>query len=157
GAFWVLARYAAGTRRVAGILARATPIEDAGTLALVREVAARHGLRRAPRLLMTPETSVALTAGVRNPVVLLPEEPWKWTPERKKLVLLHEMAHVERRDCLSLVLVAAATAAYWFHPLVWALAARLRRDGELACDDAVLASGARASDYAGELLAIFRS
>jgi tetratricopeptide (TPR) repeat protein len=114
-------------------------------------------MRRAPRLYRTEEVSVALAAGVRRPMVLLPEDSEGWSEDRLRLVLLHEIAHDARRDCLALVLTAAATAVYWFHPLVWALAARMRRDGELACDDAVLASGARASDYAGELLAIFRS
>jgi HEAT repeat protein len=47
-----------------------------------------------------------------------------------------------------------ACALYWFHPLVWTAAKRLRAESEQACDDLALLSGAQASDYAEHLLEI---
>ncbi len=157
GAAVVLARFAAGTWHVSRVLSRAVPVRDAGWLRVAEELRIAHGIARPIRLLHTPEVSVALTAGVARPVLLLPEEACEWTEERRRIVLLHEIAHVARRDCLALVVTALATAVYWFHPLVWLVAARLRSETERACDDLVLAGGARASDYAAELLAIMRS
>jgi beta-lactamase regulating signal transducer with metallopeptidase domain/Flp pilus assembly protein TadD len=157
GALTVLARFAAGTWHVSRVLARAIPVRDPGWLAAAEELRIAHGISRPIRLLHTPEVSVALTAGLARPVLLLPEEACEWTEERRRVVLLHEIAHVARRDCLGLVVTALATAVYWFHPLVWVVAARLRSETERACDDLVLAAGARASDYASELLAIMRS
>jgi len=157
GALVVLLRFAGGTWHVSRLLARATPVTDPGWHALADELRAAHGVKTPLRLLHTPEVSVALTAGVFSPVLLLPEDACDWSPERRRLVLLHEIAHVARRDCLALVVTALATAVYWFNPLVWLVASRMRREGERACDDLVLAAGARASDYAGELLAIMRS
>jgi len=72
-------------------------------------------------------------------------------------VLLHELAHVKRFDWLSQLVSEAALAMWWFHPLAWIAAARVRHDAELAADDLVLRAGERPSVYAGHLLDIVRS
>ena len=79
-------------------------------------------------------------------------------PDADKLeaVLLHELAHVARFDLWTSFAAHVACAAYWFNPLVWMAARRMRIEGERACDDAVLRCGARASDYADQLLEVVR-
>jgi tetratricopeptide (TPR) repeat protein len=69
-----------------------------------------------------------------------------------ELVLEHELAHIRRRDFWTEVLARAATALLWFHPAAWAALKNLRRERELACDDAVLDLGVKPSDYAAQLL-----
>ena len=85
---------------------------------------------------------------------MLPASADEWTDDRRRAVLLHELAHVARRDCLVQRIAACACALYWPHPGVWWAAKRLRTERELACDDRVLASGAAAREYAGHLLDI---
>jgi ElaB/YqjD/DUF883 family membrane-anchored ribosome-binding protein len=93
-----------------------------------------------------------ITWGLLRPVVLLPRKSLFWPGERLHAVLLHELAHVHRRDSLSQMLSLVACALYWPNPLVWLGARALRREAEMAADDAVLVSGMAPSEYAGELL-----
>jgi len=96
--------------------------------------------------------SVPLTSGVFRPLVLLPESARGWDELRLRAVLLHELAHVRRRDCLAKHLAQWSRALLWWNPLVWVVAARLDHEQELACDAAVLASGVAADAYANVLL-----
>jgi len=93
-----------------------------------------------------------MTWGVLRPVILLPKTSLTWTRERMQAVLLHELAHVRRRDSLTQSLSLLICALYWPNPLIWLGARALRREAEIAADDAVLSSGMRPSAYAGELL-----
>jgi len=69
---------------------------------------------------------------------------------------LHEMAHIRRLDALIQLLAQVAVAVFWFNPLMWWAAQRMRMECEHACDDYVLRSGIRASRYAEDLLTIVR-
>jgi TonB family protein len=71
-------------------------------------------------------------------------------------VLLHELAHIARGDLAAQALAQAACSLYWFHPLAWIAAARLRNEREHACDDAVLFAGAQPHEYAADLVDLAR-
>jgi hypothetical protein len=93
-----------------------------------------------------------MTWGVLRPVILLPKESLSWPRERLQAVLLHELAHVRRRDSLTQSLALVASALYWPNPLVWWASRALRREAEIAADDAAIVSGIKPSAYAGELV-----
>ena len=152
-----LARLLVGLARVRGAALRAAaPPREGWAIPYIRASRAL-GLRRFVRLGLSDEVEVAMTAGAREPVVLVPAGAGAWPEERRRLVLLHELAHVKRFDWLSQLVCEVALALWWFHPLAWIAAARVRRDAELAADDLVLRAGERPSVYAGHLLDIVRS
>jgi hypothetical protein len=94
--------------------------------------------------------------GCANPTVLLPANAEQWPFARRRDVMMHELAHVARRDCLTQLVAQAACALYWFNPLVWIAARALRGERERACDDVVVRAGARPSEYATHLLQVAR-
>jgi beta-lactamase regulating signal transducer with metallopeptidase domain len=95
-----------------------------------------------------------MTFGLRKPVILLPRAAAHWPQARLDAVLRHERAHIRRHDSITQLLAELACAFYWPNPLVWLGARRLRRDAEIAADDAVLASGLQASAYATQLVQV---
>ena len=106
---------------------------------------------------ISPETAVVATPvvwGILRSRLLLPAAARHWSGEQLRSVLLHELAHIKRRDTMAQLLVQIACALHWFNPLVWFAAWRLGVERERACDDLVLASGVRPSAYAGHLLEV---
>ena len=98
-----------------------------------------------------------LTWGIFHPVIVLPSTAEHWPEDRRCIVLSHELAHIARQDWLLQICAELARAIYWFHPLVWLAAARLRLESERASDDAVLLSGIAPSQYASQLLDLART
>src|SRR5215468_4166487 len=156
GALAVMARLMAGAARVWLLTRRAQGVESSW-IVLARTLATRLRLRRRVRIFKTDRISMPMTWGLTRSTVLLPKEANKWSSECRWIVMAHELTHVKRRDCLMQALAQVACAVYWFNPLVWFAAWRLRVERELACDDHVLEAGAKASDYASHLVEIASS
>ena len=161
-ALWGIAAGVLGAWALAGVwstrrLAReATPVTSREWLETLRGTIESLSIRRPVRLLQSDRAAMPMTWGWRRPVILLPAGASSWPSERRSVVLRHELAHVKRADVLTQLLARLACAVYWFNPLVWFAAYRLRVERERACDDAVLQLGTRASDYANHLLDIAR-
>lgn len=128
----------------------------AGACEEIAVVAGELGLKRVPRLFIGAVDAVPMVWGVRNPCLLLPCGFESWSMEKRRGVLLHELAHLRRRDPLALWLAQTVKALHWFNPLAWLTLRQMRADQERACDDAVLRHGVRASDYAQALLDLSR-
>lgn len=159
---WFLGSGALGIRLVAGISAsrrlkhRSRPIRDEAWLDLLGDAQARIGTLSSVELRATDASTLPMTTGIFEPTILLPETAGQYSHERRWAVLCHELAHVRRRDCLTQLLCQAACALFWWHPLAWLGARRMRTLSERASDDLVLDAGARPSDYAHDLLDMAR-
>lgn len=154
GGLLSLVPLAIGLWQLLGLHRRSQVIDDHRWLTLLDELRRRLGVRRRVQLRQSESALAPLTWGALRPVLLVPFEASAWPDRRRRLVLLHELAHVRRWDWLTQLIAHVACAVYWFNPLVWLAARQMRIERERACDDIVLASGARPSDYARELLAL---
>jgi beta-lactamase regulating signal transducer with metallopeptidase domain len=157
GALFVLLRLALGTWRVEQIARDSARVEDGVWLSLAQRLANRLGVTRPLTLLRGERLAVPVTWGIVYPAVLLPQDADTWSEERRRFVLVHEMAHVKRFDALTQLLAQISLAVFWFDPLVWLAAHQMRVEREHACDDYVLRDGTAPSLYAGELLEMVRS
>jgi len=109
------------------------------------------------RLLCSDCSLAPLTWGHWRPDVLLPLAATTWDDERATVVLRHELAHVRRRDWLIQIAATLARAIVWWHPLVWLLTDRLRRESEYACDAEVVSDGVSPHRYAMHLVDLARA
>ena len=95
-----------------------------------------------------------LLAGLLRPRIVLPADyATRYSPQEQAAVLAHERLHRRRGDLWWNALGAALRCAFWFHPLASRAQRAYLADQELACDSAVLRSGAHAPHtYANALL-----
>jgi beta-lactamase regulating signal transducer with metallopeptidase domain len=147
--------FAAGWLAAARLSRRAKPAPLAWQLEL-NALCERLRITRGVRLRLNEQHSSPLATGLLRSTILLPRTAAAWSADRRRAVLLHELAHIKRNDCRVQLLAQFACAMYWFNPLVWMAAAQLRSEREHACDDEVLRFGAQASSYAAHLLDIAR-
>jgi len=158
GFSFILLRLATGIARLAWVSAHAKPLFDEDWICSVLQFSKFHKIARPVRLLKCDSTTaMPLTWGVFRPVIVLPFSAAQWPEDRRGMVLSHELAHISRHDWILQICAEFARAIYWFHPLAWLAAARLRQESERASDDAVLRAGIAPAHYASQLLDLART
>ena len=157
---WAAGAVAAFARMLAAFVAMwrvqraARPFPDDG---LARALAESLGIRHPVPVLESRPGSMPMTFGLLRPAVFLPPEAVAWSEERRRVVLLHELAHVRRGDTATHLLARTALSLNWWNPLAWSAWREFLKERERSTDDLVLNAGARASDYAGHLLEVART
>lgn len=96
--------------------------------------------------------SSPLTWGFFRSYILVPTTALNWNEDMKRSALLHELAHIKRRDCLSKQFARIVCAIYWINPLCWLALRQCSHYAESASDDLALNSGIKLSHYAENLL-----
>lgn len=77
--------------------------------------------------------------GFFRPCVLLPVDiENKLNEGELRHVMLHELAHVKRKDIAIYWVTGFVKIIHWFNPVVWYGFYQMRQDGEVACDALVL-------------------
>jgi len=162
---WILTLWAAGAavvlvRMMAGCIAiwrlRGTAPRFADR-ALASEISHSLGIADPVDILESGAGTMPMTFGLLKPAVFMPADAAAWSDERRRIVLLHELAHVRRGDVAAHLFARVAFALYWWNPLVWTAWREFLKERERATDDLVLNAGTRASDYAGHLLEVART
>jgi beta-lactamase regulating signal transducer with metallopeptidase domain len=141
------ARLALVVVRVVFAKQRAVPIAPAREARLTRWMQARTRGRFA-RLVLSDRIHHAAVLGFGHPVIALaPGTIGRLSDEELDQVVMHEYAHVQRRDDIWAVVQHAISAALGFHPAVWWLDRALTIEREVACDDWVLSAGSTPKSY----------
>ena len=135
------------------------PAADPSLAGAVRSLGSQIGLKRMPRVKVTDAVTSPFVLGVLRPKLVLSRPLWELlSPRAARALVLHELAHVRRRDPFVRCVQALARLLLFFWPPVHWVARRFERAAELACDQwALRESGVDPREYARSLLVVVRS
>lgn len=125
--------------------------KDDALLGDYKNLCEKMGVKRMPWLVYNSAVSGAQASGALRPVILLPESFADLPLDKQKMILIHELAHIRRKDVFWRFCLELVATLFWFHPLFWITLRQFDKQAEVACDDAVLKAGYSASKY-GEVL-----
>lgn len=138
--------------RLSRLLSTCAPAPD-GVRAVVADCAASLKLARVPDTLISELDCSPFVCGVWRPVVVLPRALESLLADGEILpVLMHELAHIQRRDLLWNWIPQLAQMLYFFHPIAHWASFRIRLEGELACDGLAMSTTNKGAREYAELL-----
>jgi uncharacterized protein (TIGR03435 family) len=140
-------------RRVAAAVRRGPRLDGGRELHALRRLEKTGGIRRPLDVVSSDVPVEPGVFGILRPVLLWPLSIMaRLSDEQVESILTHELCHVRRRDNLASAVHAVVQAAFWFHPLVWFVGARLVAERERACDEEVVRLGSNPRVYAETIL-----
>ena len=165
-----LARIAFGFWQLRKLRQSCAAIEPGSLHPLLRESLHKFGLRkfglnkfglkkfgsvRQLQVCTSDRVRVPTAIGFLHPAIVIPA--WvlrELSPVELNAVLLHELAHLRRRDDWTNLAQRIVRALLFFHPAVWWIGHSLSLEREMACDDFVLASNPNPRAYAQCLVSV---
>ncbi len=131
-------------------------VKDRAILSFCEQISRQLGLVQPPLLFESAACQSPVVLGaVRTSVVLPSQVVAESTPERLRLILTHEIAHIRRWDLAWNWFSTLACSLFFFHPLVWIATGELRLAQEMACDEsAVRQPNVSVAEYGGLLVAL---
>ena len=144
-------------RRRRGLLV-GDSVADESLMGLLEEAASSLRIDRLPRLRVSEAICTPTLVGFVRPTIVLPPQVVKSCgPEETHAMLLHELAHIRRRDMLALWLYEVARVVFFFHPAVWLAGREMEVEREMACDELVVrTSSISAAEYAAGYVTALR-
>jgi len=151
----LLTRVVVGVVQLARLRNSAAQVDIAALEALPRQTLIDFQQHRETALCVSGRVSVPTAVGLFRPAVILPV----WTLSELSAadlnsVLVHELAHLRRRDDWTNLLQKVVRAVFFFHPAVWWIESRLSLEREMACDEHVLANTEDPRAYAECLVSL---
>ena len=115
----------------------------------------RIRLSRPVTLLESCLTDVPVVVGFLRPAILVPAALFTgFPPDQLELILIHELAHIRRRDYLVNLLQSVVEDVLFYHPAVWWVSSVIRAERENCCDDIVVAETHNPRGFAVALAAL---
>jgi beta-lactamase regulating signal transducer with metallopeptidase domain len=118
--------------------ARCTPLDPA-IASHLQGMLELNPIKRTIMLCMSDQVRVPTAVGLWKPAIVFP----RWATRELSLdelnqIMLHELAHLRRRDDWTNLAQQTVKALFFFHPAVWWIEKQISLEREIACDDAVL-------------------
>ncbi|WP_207493798.1 M56 family metallopeptidase [Aridibaculum aurantiacum] len=106
------------------------------------------GIRQSVQFMQSHLVSMPLVVGYLKPIILVPVGMLNNLPvEQVETILLHELAHIRRKDYLVNLLQTCAETIFFFNPATRWMSALIREEREACCDDIVVASTTNKTTY----------
>ena len=135
----------AGVHRMRSYKAWQPPAEWS---ARINQLCKTLGVNQTVNLLESGLVKVPVAIGVLKPVILVPLGLLsQLPPEQVETVLLHELAHIRRKDYLVNILQRVAEAVFFFNPALLWISSLIRQEREACCDDLVMANTNHKGSY----------
>jgi beta-lactamase regulating signal transducer with metallopeptidase domain len=113
------------------------------------------GIQTPVRPWLSSLVDTPMTLGYLKPVILLPVAMINHlTPQQVEAILIHELAHIHRKDYLFQLLVSAVEGLFFFNPFCRLLVRHLKKERENCCDDLVLQHQYDPHSYVSALLSL---
>ena len=130
-------------------------LEDRAWLTRFENLKMRLKITRPVTMLVSATAAVPMVIGWVKPVVLVPAGLFLGlSVAQLEAILAHELAHVRRGDYLMNLCQTVVETLFFYHPMVWWVSDRLRKEREHCCDDIASALTGGALDYARALTAL---
>jgi beta-lactamase regulating signal transducer with metallopeptidase domain len=153
GLLVAIARFAAGWRAVARLRRSSSAVDDPDWQDRLANWLRLLNVRDQVVLRMSDAVNVPLVVGHRRPMIVVPSDVIAGAKlSSRDAVLVHELAHVVRRDYAWQLLLRALETILWFHPLVWLVERRIGYVRERVCDAFSVHGLGSAEQYADALL-----
>lgn len=135
---------------------RCSPILNPELLARLSLSAERLGISCLPMLASCSKVATPVVVGIGKPWILVPASMLTTlSMDQIQLILMHELAHIYRRDLWVHFLQRICEAFLFFHPAVWYVNRLIARERENCCDELVVGRGGHSKvRYADALLAM---
>jgi beta-lactamase regulating signal transducer with metallopeptidase domain len=115
----------------------------------------RLGISSSVQVWLSSLVEVPVTLGSFRPVILLPIAMMsQLTPQQVEAILVHELAHIQRKDYLLNLGVTVLEHVFFFNPFVRKLVSDLKKEREHCCDDLVLQFQYDPHSYVSALLSL---
>lgn len=143
-------------RRTSRMLRCSTNVSSASINETGAELTRLFGLSRAPHIRAITELSTPLVTGLRQSVIMLPQNALAaGASQELRMMLAHELAHLRRADLWWNWLALLTRCLFFFHPLVWLAKRESELAQEMAADAmAVTVGGVHTADYAQLLVEV---
>jgi len=149
--FVLLARLVAGYCVLRSLKSSATPASPDWQLCFSR-LCATHGIRRQPQFLVSSHVSGPMSLGFFRPTIVIPRTLLETLSHSElEQIVLHELAHLHRRDDWSNLAQKLIEAVLPIQPAVYWLGYQMSLAREMACDDWVIAATGTPRPYAAAL------